>query len=1084
MGNSEISKVDFDEAMTSQLPFVELLCAMGYRYISRDEVMRERGGDTSRFVLRETARRKLMELNSYERDGRLLQFADRHIEEAIDDLEYLALEEHGGVVETSKKVYGMVMPTAGGKSIEVPYEGGYRSENLKYIDFASIENNDFAVTVEYTAAGKQQNIRVDIVVFVNGIPLAIIENKRPSVSINEAVYQHNRNQQPEYAPRLFAYAQILVAANKDDYLYGTLGTPEKFYAQWRERGERDAIDEFEARVQELMSMAMQVDVHQQLLLDLNANSQQLNAGQNLDRVMSVQDRSVVAMFESARFLDIIKHFILYDAGVKKVMRYQQYFAIKKTLNQVKQWMPVKYKDRSLGGIHEATKRKGGVIWHTQGSGKSLTMVMLVKALIEDSEIENPRVLVVTDRRDLDRQIKGTFANAGLKKHVEQATSGNHLLEMIEAKERHVITTLVQKFRDASTKDAYVQDLDPNIFVLIDEVHRSHSVGGQDSMEMSAVIPRACYLGFTGTPLLKKDSWLHKFGAFIDKYKLEDALKDKIVLPLIYTSRYVDLTQNKEVINRKFERLVKNLNEEAQKELKKEAKNDALLSNPSKIGEIAEDIANHYIDRFKGSGLKAQVVAPSKFAAILFQEYFKDEYPNLSTRVVLSDEAGKSSQSDSRKKVVEGYLNEVKASYSSLNKYETEAVESFKHNPDGVEILIVVDKLLTGFDAPCNTVLYLVKQLKEHNLLQAIARVNRLYENEHLPKTSGYVVDYSKNAQNIKNAMELFSGYESDDVVGSLINLSDKIAELESAYHTLNHTFKGVASDNEAYLQHLKPDGVRNEFYDNLKEFSKLFKECKDVQGFDDEFAQVKSYADDLKKYYELRKQASLCYADNIDLTSYKHALIKIMDENITAHEAEELTKEVVVTDTEAFEAAIEEFSTKSKADAILSQTIRSNTENQERDPVAYEHFSDRIKELMGKMREEKLADIEALKIAKQLYADMMNQNSTPVDVDEVDLESVQALFYRNIKIRLMTAGATTSQVKQVTITLVELIEQYARVDWYKQAEAQREMKNAIDDYFYEELKMNMDLALDMDAITALLDDVMALAISNQDLLTH
>ena len=282
-----------------------------------------------------------------------------------------------------------------------------------------------------------------------------------------------------------------------------------------------------------------------------------------------------------------------------------------------------------------TRRKGGLVWHTQGSGKSLTMVMFVKALIESPHISNPRVIIVTDRRDLDKQIKDTFKNCNLKKEVIQATSGQNLLDLIKDRNLGVITTVIDKFESAAKKKAGFVDADQNIFVLIDEAHRSQS--GIASLEMNRIIPNACYIGFTGTPLMKKDkeSW-KKFGGYIDKYTIDDALADHIILPLIYEGRYVDLVQNEEQIDRHVGRITEGLNDKQKKELQKYIGTKVIKDNPQRIVEIGYDIEKHFIGNFQNTGLKAQIVAPSKFSAVLFQKFFQDR-ANIRTAVVISDE---------------------------------------------------------------------------------------------------------------------------------------------------------------------------------------------------------------------------------------------------------------------------------------------------------------------------------------------------------------------------------------------------------------------------------------------------------------
>ena len=517
---SNIDKVNFDETKQSQLPFVEFLVNMGYRYISPKEVLSERGGDISKYILRDTAIKKLSEINEYEHNGEMHKFKDKDVVEAIDELENIQFE---GLIDTSRKIYSMIMPTSGGKTIKVFHGGKNVSKNFRFIDFANPLNNDFAVTVEYEAMGKK-GIRPDIVVFVNGIPFAVIENKKASESIEKALSQLNRNQGADYCPKLFIYPQLLVGANKEELKYGTTGTPNKFYASWREKGTDK--DKLIKEASKIIGKEIDKKIYQQILTDLNGAT--FGHTQILDRVPTEQDLSVMMMFGKARLLDLTKNHILYDAGIKKIMRYQQYFAIQKILNRIDEKEDTK----------KGSKRKGGIVWHTQGSGKSLTMVMFVKALIENPNIINPRVLIVTDRRDLDRQIKTTFENSGLKKNVIQAKSGEHLIDLLRKKDLRVVTTLIHKFQSAAKKKTTLEDLDENIFVLIDEAHRSQ--GGMANLEMNKIIPNACYIAFTGTPLLKQEKSRQKFGSFIDKYTIDDALEDEIILPLIYEGRFVDL----------------------------------------------------------------------------------------------------------------------------------------------------------------------------------------------------------------------------------------------------------------------------------------------------------------------------------------------------------------------------------------------------------------------------------------------------------------------------------------------------------------------------------------------------------------
>ncbi len=1052
-----ISDIDFDEVRQSQLPFVEVLLALGYTYISRADVNLQRGGDTRKFLLHDIALTALMQINSYEHDGETHKFSEKDVLAAVDELENIPLE---GLIDTSAEVYKMLMPSTGGKTIRVAHGGKNISKNFKFIDFENVDRNAFHVSVEFEASGKK-DIRPDIVIFVNGIPFSIVENKRASVGVEKSLQQMHRNQSAQRCPKLFVYPQLLIGTNGKDFRYGTTGTPPAFYAQWREKDHEKDVEKKSAA---LSGQNIDSSLYATILGDLDVSP---DYEQKTDRKPTEQDRSICALFEKERLLDLTKNFILYDAGIKKIMRYQQYFAIKKTQDRIAR------EKESVTGM----RREGGLLWHTQGSGKSLTMVMFVRALIEDSTIINPRILIVTDRKDLDRQIRNTFRNAGLKKDVIQARTGSHLLELIQKKELAVVTTLIHKFQSASKKKTGFVDDDKNIFVLIDEAHRSQ--GGDANLEMNRIIPNACYIAFTGTPLLKREKSQNKFGSFIDKYTIDDALSDEIILPLIYEGRFVDLTQDRDEIDRMTERLTSDLSDEQKKKLQKMVEKKIIADNPRRIVEIAHDIERHFIDRLQGTGLKAQIVAPSKYSATIFQKYF-EEQAKIKTALVISDENGIIDEKDEHKTEVDDYLKKVKDAYQSLKKYEESVVDSFTHNEDGIEIIIVVDKLLTGFDAPRNTVLYLAKELRDHNLLQAIARVNRLHDNPLLPKTSGYIVDYSENATHIKSAMELFGSYDSEDVESALTDVTQKVASLDAQYGKLHDLFNGVAADDESYLAHLSDEQKRKEFYTELRSFLTEFSECMSLQGFAHATEKTDMYRKELKKYMELRKIVSLKYAESVDFGKYKIALTQIMDDNIKAHEAELLTHEINITDREVFEEAIENLgSDKSKAEAIAHQTKRTITENIKKDPIFYTHFSQKISELIDKMREQKISDIEALKEARKINDEVLGKKDENIPPDIYSKEGADILF-RSLSDVVGLDNITTKQLCTTTLAIHHIIVENAIVDWWHNAESKRRMQASIDDYLYDTVHEEMGVALSADQIDSIAEEMIELAMNNRE----
>ncbi len=1059
--DSHTLNAHFDEAKQSQLPAVELLINLGYTYLPRAEVLRQREHDTSQFILKDIALERLSAINGYERDGERVPFAERDVREAI---EKLAGEQYEGLIDTAQTIYHTIMSTTGGMSIPVLENGRRVSRDFRFIDFHNPENNTFHVAVEYDATGKQ-TVRPDIVCFVNGIPFAVVENKKGSVEVDEAVNQFVRNWGPEYCPRLFTYAQLLVAMNGSEARYGVTGSPAKFFAHWREKGV--SPEAFAARVTEAIAKEIPEAIYTELLADLNgatAGHEQLR-----ERAVTEQDRALVSLLEPKRMLALAKHHIVFDAGVKKIARYQQFFAIEKMLERVEE--------------REGERRKGGLVWHTQGSGKSLTMVLFVKALIEHPAITNPRVIVVTDRRDLDKQISETFKACNLKKEVTRATTARHLLGLIEKQTPDVVTTLVQKFNAARGQRTDFVDESSDIFVLVDEAHRTQM--GEMSERMRGVMPNACYVGFTGTPLMtsERESW-RKFGGYIDKYTIDDALRDEIIVPLIYEGRYVELNQNAKQIDRQMGRVTEDANNEQKQQIQRMVQHRIIQDNPSRIEEIAYDIQTHYLRTFKDTGLKGQIVAPSKYAAVQFNKVLQEQ-GKVQTAVVISDENGQIAEDDTHRHEVVQHLEEINANYRNLESYERQVIESFKHNEDGVELLIVVDKLLTGFDAPRNTVLYLAKDLKDHNLLQAIARVNRLFDNDEgkLQKTSGYIIDYSENAKNLKHAMQLFGNFDEHDVQHALIDVKEKTAELQDAHADLHDIFKelGDSRDAEAYIEYLSDEQRRDQFYEAMRHFTRVFKECYALPDFASDFPEYERYQMELKKFIELSRNASVRFADRVDFGKYKQALVKILDQHVNAEGVELLTKQVSLADTGRLTQAVEELgSEKSKAEAIAAQTKRTIEEEYDKDPEFYRTFSEKVARILDEMRDGKRADAQALKDLKDLASAVTERkdDSLPKTLQQ---RPGAAVLYRNLHDMFAQHAVHQEVITRAVLDMHDLIAREAIVDWYRNSEVKRVMANKLDDFVYEVLKKERGVPLTNEDVRVLVEQAMELAEHNHEL---
>ncbi len=1043
---------DFDEASVSQIPAVLQLVNLGYDYIPRREIAKHREGN-GQYILRDIAFDALRRIN----DARV---SDQSLVEAIADLERVKLDD--GVIKASENIYANLLC---GRAVVEFIDGRKTSPQMRFIDWENPANNAFHVAAEFEIS-EDANRRPDIVLFVNGIPFAVIENKKSSVAVDAAIHQMIRNQQGGQTPRFFLFPQILVAANAQSVKYGTMLTPFEFYSVWKER---DAGGDFDAAVSRSVNTPVCAETVAQIGEDLlRARYEQT------PRAITEQDKGIYSLLRPERLLDLVRNFIVYDNGVKKITRYQQYFAIKKTLARVHE-------------TDENGKRRGGLIWHTQGSGKSLTMVMLVKNLIE--QVKNPRVIVVTDRRDLDIQIRDTFAACNIKKGVVQTTSCKDLIEKIKSKTTDVITTLVHKF-DVNTD---FSDDDANLFVLIDEAHRTQ--GGEANAMMNKILPRACQIAFTGTPLMKetktkngvltKAESIAKFGGLIDDYTISEAEKDGAVLPLIYQGRFVD--QKIDPLADKFyDRVFAKMSEKERADFNRKCVSASVLEETSqRIEMIALDVHDHFVENFKNTGLKGQLVAPSKYAAVMFKQAL-DFLGDIRSEVVISEtqaEDGADDLKPDHKQIVANYLAEQKRLYGSLESREKQIVRDYKKNPDGCELLIVVDKLLTGFDAPRDTVLYLAKQLKDHNLLQAIARVNRVFDGDagKPRKTAGLIVDYSKNAKNLKSALELFSNFDPADIENALMDTDSQIKRLQECFESLREPFAGIADKNDvnAYVDKLKSDEkAREKFKEDVNACIRQFSLCRALHDFYDkvDLDTLRGWQGELKRFIEIKKTTMLACAESVDFSKYKDQIAKLLDKYVTAREAEILSKEINLSDMREFDQYIEDerngLSDKSKADAILAQTKKIIYEKYDQDKAFYGKFSDLIERLLVDLKTAKKEDLAALLEQAKSYQSAVADYVDSDIPDDLRADKTAHPFYRNLRGFFASSDDYTDIVRHI----VDLIKRRKVVDFSVKQEVRRAVINDIEDFLFDEVneKLSAD-AIEQIALTA-----WNLAVENKD----
>ncbi len=768
---------------------------------------------------------------------------------------------------------------------------------------------------------------------------------------------------------------------------------------------------------------------------------------------------------------------MFDGGTRKVARHQQFFGILRAITRVRQM--------DIQG-----RRKGGVIWHTQGSGKSLTMVMLGRALALDQNISNPRIIIVTDRDDLDKQIRDTFKSCDLEP--ARATSGAHLLDLIRDK-APLVTTIINKF-DTAAKNAAVVDEDANVFVLVDESHRSQTgrYGGhsQKEQKMRRLLPMDCYLGFTGTPLLKKEkNTLSTFGGLIHKYAIDEAVADGAVVPLLYEGRLVEQQVNGDVIDRWFDKISEGLTNSQKADLKRKfSRMDALSKTNQAIRAKAFDISEHFRQHWQDTGFKAQLVAPSKAAAVRFKEVL-DEIGHVSSAIVISppdDNEGNEEVDKDSKDIVRAFWAQMMKRYNSEAEYNRQIINAFKGAGEP-EILIVVSKLLTGFDAPRNTVLYVCKPLREHNLLQAIARVNRLYEDGVTEKEFGFIVDYEGLLGELDAALTTYSafeGFDAADLAGTVHDIREEIRKLPHLHDQLWDLFKPVKNkkDMEQFEQFLADDAVRQDFYSRLKAFSRCLHISLSSDKLLDVFEEdkVDNMKRDWKQFSELKRAVQIRYQETVDVREFEPKIQKLLDDHVVALPAEVIIEMVNINNADALKAVVEEVgvSEASKADRIASATRRVITEKMDEDPTFYRQFSELLEETIRDYRERRISERDYLNSVIDL-ASKVARKDRGRDIPEPvqNNEDGQAFFgiLENALVKSDGEPVAPDDTARVALSLIEIIKEHHIVDVWSNETAQNKMRNAIDDFFFDVLRDEQGIDLPIEVLDDLEIRIMDLA---------
>ena len=1019
------------EINASQRPALALFEAMGYTYISPADCDRQRG---SRYhvLLRDILRGQLRRLNRYAYAGAENEFSAANIERAMEDLDEPLTD---GLVRTSEKIYDALLL---GKSYpETVGDGKMLSFNLKYIDWDNPQNNVFHVTEEFAvdSRDRQHNARPDIVLFINGIPFAVIECKAPHIPVEEAVGQMIRNQQAAYIPQLFKFAQLVVATNKNAVKYATAGTPKKFWSVWKEQ---DA-EWLQTRLKALVP----------------------------DRMSTEQDRNIVSLFSRERVFELIRYFILFDANVKKVCRYQQFFAVREIM-------------KTIAESDEHGNRRSGVIWHTQGSGKSLTMVMLAKYILMELKDCHPRVVIVTDRKELDAQIAATFAHTRLTP--ARATSGRHLVELVNSARADIITSIINKFNTVERQE--VKNPSRDIFVLVDESHRSNY--GLMATRMRSVFPNACYIGFTGTPLMKSEkNTMARFGRLIHKYTIRDGVEDGAIVPLIYEGRFVEQKVDEENIDLWFKQTTRRLTEAQREDLRRKWSSiRRLTSTDARIKRIALDISEHFIEGYKDTGFKAMLATNYKRDAIRYLQCF-EQFGDLNCAVVISPpdmREGVDDADEGADDLVVSFWNKMMQQYGDADRYE-EAIKN-RFCDGEIDILIVCSKLLTGFDAPLCQVLYIDKELKEHGLLQAIARTNRLHEG----KDYGLIVDYRGLIEKLDTAMDMYSGaglenFDGGDLKGVVVDVMSAIGNLRSAYTQLVELFApvGSISDAEAVEVFLADDKMRQDFYTLLCAFGRALHLVLNAEQAYNALGKEErqKYQGTFIFFSKVRRSVKLQYCDAIDNAEYEPLMQNLLDTHLSVAGLKKITSPIDILNKDDFEKELEELgSLRSKADAIASRMTRSISEKRDENPAYYDSFSKRIRDALALYKEKVISEAEYLAKMRTIMEDYHAGRST-VSYPERIKNNVHAQAFFGVLTALFDEvedeRITPDFVAEVSEEITKIVASHSQVDWTNNKTIHDRISQDIDDLFYKYEKEH-GLKLSFDLIDKIIDNVKTVAL--------
>jgi type I restriction enzyme, R subunit len=907
--------------------------------------------------------------------------------------------------DNNRMVYGLLR-----YGVALKVDGAKITETVQLIDWEHPENNDFTIAEEVTLSGNLER-RPDLVLYVNGIAVAVIELKNSRVSIGDGIRQLLSNQQDEFNPWFFSTIQIVFAGNDSEGLqYGTIGTQEKYFLKWKE----DEADDSRFKI----------------------------------------DKYILKMCDKSRLLEILHDFVLFDGGQKKLPRVHQYFGVKEAQKHV-------------------AALKGGIIWHTQGSGKSIVMVLLAKWILENDP--HARVVIITDRDELDKQIERVFHDAG--EAIVRTSSGRDLMSQLGQAKPRLLCSLVHKFGQQGVEDfdAFIKELEAQpcktigqLFVFVDECHRTQS--GKLHRAMKALLPGAVFIGFTGTPLLKRDkqTTLEVFGGYIHTYKFNEGVEDKVVLDLIYEARDIDQQLGSpEKIDAWFDAKTKALNDWQKAALREQwGTMQNVLSSRSRMERVVQDIVFDFSvkPRLSSHRGNAILVASSIFEACKYFELFQKSVFKGKCAVVTSynpnaqdvtrEETGANTETD-KQFIYNLYTSllksvQARAGKSATETYEDDAKELFKTQPANMRLLIVVDKLLTGFDAPPCTFLYIDKSMQDHGLFQAICRTNRLDGED---KDFGYIVDYKDLFKKVEKAIAVYSS-ELDQEAGDAdpqILLKERLEmgreRLDAALETLD-LLREPVQPPKGELEHIRYFCGNTEVAEDLKErepqrvalykataalvraYANIADELPGAGYSDADIARVKSKLEETLNLREIVRKAS---GETIDLKAYEADMRHLIDTYIEASEPRKISP---FDDVPLLELIVK--SGIAEAVNSLPEGIRSNKEavaetiaNNVRSKIVKDHLNDpAFYDRMSRLLAQIIADLKAKRLDYAAYLQQIAVLAKQVQAGKADETPKQLktpgmrAIYNNLP-----QGSDDSQRVALAIAIDEAVKRARPDDW-------------------------------------------------------